>query len=98
MIRHVVSWKLAATESADKASDAAGIIERLRSLVGVVPEIRRLEVGADVAGGANWDVVLIADFDDLDAVGRYQVHPSHVTAAAFIRSVTGERMAVDVEA
>ena len=41
------------------------ISEELTGLVGVIAEIRALEVGADVAGGGNWDVVLIADFDDL---------------------------------
>ena len=97
MIRHVVSWKLTADEPAEKADHATGIIERLQSLVGVVSEIRTLSAAADVAGGSNWDVVLIADFDDLAAVERYQVHPAHVTAAAFIRSVAANRMAVDIE-
>ncbi len=49
-IRHVVSWKLAAT-----------------------------------------------DFDDLDAVTRYQVHPEHKKVANFIRSVVSQRMAVDIK-
>lgn len=97
-IRHVVSWQLTATDPAEKAAHAAQVAAGLRSLVGVVGEIRALEVGADVGGGGNWDVVLIADFDDLDAVGRYQVHPEHQRVATFIRSVTAARMAVDLDA
>jgi hypothetical protein len=96
MIRHIVSWQLAESDPARKAADAAGIATRLEALVGVVDEIRALRVGADVAGGTNWDVVLVADFDDLDAVGRYQVHPAHQAAGAFIRSVVSARMAVDI--
>ena len=96
MIRHIVSWQLAATDAAEKATAAAGIQARLEGLVGVVDEIRSLRVGFDVAGGANWDVVLIADFDDLDAGDRYQVHPAHQAAGAFIRSVVSSRMAVDI--
>jgi hypothetical protein len=96
MIRHIVSWQLAAADPAEKSAAAAGIATRLESLVGVVDEIRSLQVGADVAGGTNWDVVLVADFDDLDAVSRYQVHPAHQLAGAYIRSVVSARMAVDI--
>ncbi|TFD31565.1 Dabb family protein [Cryobacterium cryoconiti] len=96
MIRHIVSWQLSEADPARKAAHAAEIAARLEALVGVVDEIRALRVGADVAGGANWDVVLVADFDDLDAVGRYQVHPAHQAAGAFIRSVVSDRMAVDI--
>lgn len=94
-IRHVVSWKLAATDPEEKADHAAQIIAGLESLVGIVSDIRSLQVGADVAGEGNWDVVLIADFDDLTSVARYQVHPEHQKVAAFIRSVVSQRMAVD---
>ena len=96
MIRHIVSWQLAAADRAEKATAAAGIQVRLDALVGVVEEIRSLQVGFDVAGGDNWDVVLIADFDDLEAVVRYQVHPEHQKVGAFIRSVVSQRMAVDI--
>ena len=96
MIRHIVAWQLAQADPAEKAVAAAGIAARLEALVGVVDEIRSLRVGVDVAGGTNWDVVLIADFDDLDAVNRYQVHPAHQAAGTFIRSVVSSRMAVDV--
>ena len=96
MIQHIVAWQLAQADSAEKAAAAAGIAARLEALVGIVDEIRSLRVGVDVAGGTNWDVVLIADFDDLDAVNRYQVHPAHQAAGTFIRSVVSSRMAVDV--
>jgi hypothetical protein len=95
-IRHVVSWRLRAADPAEKAAAAAGIVSRLEALVGVVADIRSLRVGADVLGGENWDVVLIADFDDLAAVTRYQAHPAHQAVGTFIRSVVSERMAVDI--
>ncbi|MBC7440999.1 MAG: Dabb family protein [Ramlibacter sp.] len=96
MIRHIVSWQLAAADPAGKAQAATEIASRLTGLVGLVEEIRSLRVDADVAGGTNWDVVLVADFDDLAAVNRYQVHPAHQEAGTYIRSVTTARMAVDV--
>ncbi|GAB3118608.1 Dabb family protein [Glaciibacter psychrotolerans] len=96
-IRHIVSWQLAATDPVEQAEHAAGIRARLHALVGVIDGIRALSVGTDVAGGGNWHVVLVADFDDLDAVNRYQVHPAHTAAGAYIRSVVAARSCVDVE-
>ncbi|HZJ40471.1 MAG TPA: Dabb family protein [Demequina sp.] len=95
-IRHVVSWRLATTDAAEREEHAARIVAGLESLVGVVDEIRSLTAGTDVAGGDNWDVVLIADFDDMDAVARYQAHPEHQKVGAYIRSVAQSRMAVDL--
>jgi hypothetical protein len=95
-ILHVVSWKLAATDFAERAEHAAQITARLGGLVGVIEEIRSLRVGPDVVGGANWDIALVAEYDDEAALARYQVHPAHVEAAAYVKSVVAERMAVDL--
>lgn len=95
-IRHIVTWKLASSDGNERAQQAAEVKAKLESLVGVVPEIERLEVGINVLEG-NFDLALIADFADLDAVARYQVHPAHEEVAAYIRSVVGGRSAVDFE-
>lgn len=98
MIRHVVAWKLAATDPAQKETDAARIVAELSALVGVVDSIRSLQVGANMAyADRNWDVVLVGDFDDLDGLDAYQVHPSHVAAAAVVRSLVADRASVDIE-
>ena len=96
-IRHIVCWKLSALTPRKKSDDAAGIVTGLEALVGVVPEIRALTVGPDVAGNENWDVALIADFDDLASLESYQNHPEHKKVGAFIRTVVSDRLAVDLE-
>ncbi len=97
-LRHVVSWKMAAEDPAERAEHAAGIASRLQALVGVVPQIRTLSAGVNVAyPDANWDVVLVADFDDLAGLEAYQVHPAHQEVVAYVRSVVGGRSAVDFE-
>ncbi|MFF1877048.1 Dabb family protein [Leifsonia sp. NPDC058230] len=97
-IRHVVSWKLATTDPAERTEQAAAIKRGLESLPPSIPEILALEVGVNVlAPGANFDVVLISDFEDADALARYVAHPDHETVAAYIRSVVGARSAVDFE-
>jgi len=96
-IRHIVSWKLAATDPAEKAEHAAQVSKALRGLVSVIDDIRSLETGADVVGGGNWDVAVIAEFADTDALDRYQVHPAHQEVAALIRSLVSSRSCVDFE-
>ncbi|HOA86185.1 MAG: Dabb family protein [Microbacteriaceae bacterium] len=96
MIRHIVMWRMSAEDAAGRAEQAQQVAELLTALKGVVPEIIDITVAPNVAyEGQNWDVALVADFADLDALARYVVHPSHEEAAKFVRSVAAERAAVD---
>lgn len=94
-IRHVVCWQLATTDPAQKAEQSSRIAESLEALVGQIDGLQSLKVGTDVVGGGNWDLVLIGDFDDVEAINRYQVHPEHEKAAAYIRTVVAQRSCVD---
>jgi uncharacterized protein (DUF1330 family) len=98
-VRHVVAWTMAADDPATRAEQAAEVARRLTALVGVVPSIRSLSSGANVAfPEGNADVAVVIDFDDVQGIEDYQVHPAHQEVAAYIRSVAGGRMAVDFEA
>ncbi|MBG6237312.1 hypothetical protein IWX78_000255 [Mycetocola sp. CAN_C7] len=98
MIRHIVCWKLAATDAATKAEHAAEITRQMDELPALIPEIRSLQVGTNVLfPEVNWDVVLVADFDDADALERYSVHPEHQRVGAYIGTVREDRVAVDFE-
>jgi hypothetical protein len=97
MIRHIVMWRLAAPDAAQREAHALGIRQRLEALRGVVAA-ERIDVGIDVgATEGNWHVVLDSDFATADDLAAYQTHPQHVEAAAFIRSVVEARSCVDYE-
>ncbi|WP_194420462.1 Dabb family protein [Microbacterium abyssi] len=98
MIRHVVTWKLASENAAERGAQAAEVARRLNALDGVVPQLRSISAGANsVYADVNWDVTLVADFDSVADLEQYQVHPAHEEAAAYIRSVVASRVAVDFE-
>ncbi|GAA1236632.1 hypothetical protein JOF42_001295 [Microbacterium phyllosphaerae] len=98
MIRHVVTWKLAAEDAEERAEQAAEVARRLNALDGVVPQLRSISAGANVAyPDANWDVTLVADVDSLAALEEYQVHPAHEEVVGYVRSVVASRVAVDFE-
>lgn len=95
-IRHIVLWKLAADDADTRALHAEQIEQQLLSLRGEITEIEHLEVGRNVAyPQANWDVALVSEFADAEALERYQVHPAHQEVAAFVRSVVAERASID---
>jgi quinol monooxygenase YgiN len=96
MLRHVVSFKLTAEDRETKAAQAAEISRRLDALVPLIPQVRQLNLGVDTGETAgNWDIVLVADYDDADALDAYQTHPEHQKVAAFIRSLASARSCVD---
>ncbi|KTS84236.1 stress responsive alpha-beta barrel domain-containing protein [Microbacterium testaceum] len=98
-IRHIVLWKLAADDADTRALHAEQIEERLLALRDVIDEIEHLEIGRNVVSPqTNWDVALVSQFADADALERYQVHPAHQEVAAFVRSVVAERACVDYPA
>ena len=96
-IRHVVSWKLAATEEAEREEHASRIKRGLESLPPVIPQLRFLQVGVNVVPANDFDLVLISDFDSVEDIAIYQEHPAHLEVAAFIRSVVASRASVDFE-
>lgn len=98
MIRHVVTWKLAAEDAATRSEQASEVARRLNALDGVVPQLRSISAGANIAyADANWDVTLVADVDSIEALEEYQVHPAHEEVVAYVRSVVASRVAVDFE-
>mgnify|MGYP000686329314 CR=1 FL=1 len=62
MIRHIVMWKFRSGTETEQER----FLEGLRSLQGVIPQLRRSEVARSV-GTDNYDAVLVSEFDTLDA-------------------------------
>ncbi|MFB2554348.1 Dabb family protein [Herbiconiux liangxiaofengii] len=98
MIRHVVAWKTAATEPAERDAATAEITRLLSSLPPLIPSISALTVGPNMAYfDTNWDVVLVADFETLADLDAYQVHPEHQAVVPRIKALVAQRAAVDIE-
>lgn len=97
MIRHIVMWKMNGADADERAAQAAEVARRLNALDGVIPTLRSITVGAEAAyPDVNWDAVLIADFDSVEDLEAYQVHPAHEEVVAYVRSVAAGRAAVDI--
>ena len=69
----------------------------LQALDGVIPEIKRMEIGVNCKEGNNYDACLIADFEDFAALERYKNDPRHVAVSNLCKSIRTDRVAVDYE-
>lgn len=91
MLKHVVTWKV---KEENKLENMQLMKKKLEALVGVIDEIKGLQVGINENGG-EYDVILITDFNSKDDLMSYDAHPSHQEVRKFIRSVAESRIAVD---
>ena len=57
-----------------------------------------MEIGRDVSGtDMSYDMVLVTEFDSLEALHNYTVHPDHVVISNFVKTVRSARAVVDCE-
>jgi hypothetical protein len=98
MIRHVVMWKVVGETAAEKQTAVEAIAGALEPLAHVIPGIASLKVFANVPADAqNYDAVLVGDYDSLEALEGYLVHPAHVAAVVIVRANSTARAAIDFE-
>lgn len=98
MIRHIVTWKLTAEDADGKAAAFDQLAEGFGALPAIISEIKTLHLGRDVGDTAsNWDAALLIDFASAVDLEAYQVHPEHEKVKQIVRSLTGERSAIDFE-
>lgn len=97
-VRHIVSWKMNGETAADRARQATEIAEALRALPASVPGIRALDVHLnELNAEANWDLVLVSDHEDRDALDVYATHPDHLAVVALVKERAVGRAGVDFE-
>ena len=98
MVKHIVLWNFN-PEMTDEEKKAAGekmksLLEPIRELVEGAVDIRVVVGGLE---SSNREIALIGTYETAEALKAYQVHPAHVEAGKFVRSVTCERACLDYE-
>jgi len=96
MIRHIVAWNHKPEFSAEeKAANGLRVKAELEGLKGLVPEIIEISVHLEQLSTSDRQVVLDSTFASEVDLQAYQVHPEHVRAAAFVKSVLTDRICLD---
>ena len=99
MIQHVVMWKFAENaEGRTRAENMAWVKEHLTALIPIIPKIKKMEIGADIGGtDMSYDMVLIMEFESMEALHTYKVHPEHQKISQYVKKVRTARATVDRE-
>ena len=98
MVKHIVMFKLKETLSTEEKMD---VMNRFKAAIEAFPAtinvIRKVFLGLNINEAEAWDICLESEFDTLDDVKAYAVHPDHVAAAGILKDAKLDRACVDYE-
>lgn len=98
MVKHIVLFKLKDEAPAEARLAAMNSFkDAIEALPAKIPFIRSIEVGLNINPAETWSIALYSEFDSLDDVRRYAVHPDHVAAGKLLAEVRESRACVDYE-
>ena len=99
MVIHIVNWNLNDTvKKEDYSCVKDKMKELLEGLVGIVPGLISAKLIVNPLESSNIEVALICELESVESLKGYQVHPAHVEAGKYIRSVVCDRHCLDYEA
>lgn len=99
MIRHIVLFRLAELLPADEKKELLTTVKRkLEELPALIPEIRFFEIGINVnENGKAADLSLLSEFDSMETLHAYQVHPAHKSFIDWNRGKCPKLSVIDYE-
>ena len=96
MIKHIVMWRLKKIEGKTKDDIASEIQAEVNKLPSLIKEIKAFEVGINVNPSERAsDVVLLSEFESIESLKKYQVHPDHKKLVEYLGHLTEETRVVD---
>ena len=90
MIRHIVMFKFLETANGKtKVENLKEAKEKMMAMQGVIPQIKAMNVyfGAEGQKPANYDYILVSDFESLEDLETYQKHPMHVAFGQYVKQL-----------
>lgn len=99
MIKHIAMFRFKSFESEEKKIEYYNRIkDAFRGLEEKVPAIQFLQLGFDeLHSEASFDLAILVDIEDLDALSAYANHPEHIKAAAVIKEFAIDRKVIDFQ-
>lgn len=98
MVKHIVLFKLKESVSEEIKLQAMNSFKKaIEALPAKISIIRKIEVGLNINPDEAWSIALYSEFDSLEDVRTYAVHPEHLAAAKLLSEVKEGRSCVDYE-
>jgi len=99
MIKHIVMFKLKDIDGKTAYENALEAKERFNDVIANVKELKKgkIVINSKDADQSNYTISLLCDFDTIDDLNAYQIHPAHVAFGKFIGTVKTDRACIDYE-
>lgn len=100
MIKHIVMFKLKEEANGKTAKEnLEGALELLKNFEQEIPSLVHFEArtNSKEAPESNYELALVCDFNDIQGLNEYQVHPVHKNFGAYITPVRESRACIDYE-
>jgi len=100
MIKHICMFKMKETANGKTGyENALEAAKKAEELSGKIPTLKKIEVfvNSKEAPEDNFELVLICDFDDMNGLNEYQVHPDHKAFGAYLSDLREKRACIDYE-
>lgn len=99
MIKHIVMFKLMEANGKSEYENALEAKERFNKVIENVKELKKGEVviNSKDADQSNYTISLLCDFETIDDLNAYQIHPVHKEFGAFIAGIKTDRACIDYE-
>lgn len=98
MIKHVVMVRLKEKDPHIKLNQTKNLKEAIDGLMGRIPELKSMEVGLNLNTKASaYDLVLISEFESLESLDAYRVHPEHKKVLELLYEVMEQTAVVDYD-
>ncbi len=95
MLKHIVMVKF---KNSTSKSAITEVEKELGGLPAVIPEIMEFEFGRDVLRSErSYDFALVSEFENLEEMERYRVHPAHQKVAVKLKEICDSMLIVDFE-
>lgn len=100
MIKHIVMFKLKEEANGKTAQEnLEGALELLKNFEQEIPSLVHFEARTNSAEApeSNYELALVCDFNNIEGLNEYQVHPVHKNFGAYITPVREIRACIDYE-
>ena|SRR5690554_6099649 len=96
MIKHIVLFQLKEFPSKEaKELKLKEIKSKLENLINLVPTLKKIEVELNCNPQEAYDIYLYTEFENMEDLEAYAIHPEHVAVGKIIREVLEKRACVD---
>lgn len=96
-VKHIVMWQFKEdVKEEEKDALKQNMKKHLESLVGVVPGLLRADFVVEPVPSSTHDMALVTEFDKVESIKEYSVHPAHVDVAdTYVRPYVCNRACLD---